>query len=396
MAKRRSIPKDLEAKILMRSARRCCLCFYLDDDVNEKLGQLAHLDRDGSNNSEDNLAFLCLHHHSVYDSHTNQHRLYTITEVKEARKRLYEDVSRRVAKDWVLVLDGKFDQHSKEKVEKIVEELRKVLDDPTLTIRKITPGSITVHLEGDSDAYKTFKELVETGGLTSIEGLRILNVENNHSAVQSPLVLDDVPHDPQHDHFTLVPLKLDIENALCCAEKEEDIHKFLAAHRGIVTECLGHPRKKPLSLVLSKFPLGSRHIPDLAVFAWDSNIFRIALIELEPVSDPVVTKAGRPSARLSSAMKQVADWKRWVEHGGSELVLELRRTLWEHAPEHLTEFFATHWIFSATRYEFAIFIGRSSTWSPVTTEHINSIRGLHDSAVRIYSYDRFLRYAKDS
>jgi len=200
----------------------------------------------------------------------------------------------------------------------------------------------------------------------------------------------------EDDSFTKVPGKPDIEAALASAQSEEDIHHFLASNRGLLAEALGYPRRKPLALVLSKFPLGSSHIPDFAVFFWDSSIFRVALIELEPVNDPVVTKAGVSSARLSSAVKQVADWKRWLEHGGSELVLSLRRTIWEYAPNHLAEFFAAHWVFSSTRYEFFILIGRSSVWNPITTDHVNSIRGLYDPSVKVYSYDRLLRYSNDT
>jgi hypothetical protein len=62
--------------------RRCCLCFGLDNDFTEKLGQIAHLDKDSANYSEDNLAWLCLPHHSTYDSKTSQHKNYTIEEAK--------------------------------------------------------------------------------------------------------------------------------------------------------------------------------------------------------------------------------------------------------------------------------------------------------------------------
>jgi hypothetical protein len=198
------------------------------------------------------------------------------------------------------------------------------------------------------------------------------------------------------DSFPRVPVRPDVESALASAQSEHDIHRFLASNRGLLAEALGYPRRKPLALVLSKFPLGSSYIPDFVVFFWDSNIFRVALIELEPVNDPVVTRAGVGSARLSSAVKQVADWKRWLEHGGSDLVLSLRRTVWEFAPDHLAEFFASHWVFSDTRYEFFIFIGRSSVWTPITTDHVNAIRGLYDPAVKVYSYDRLLRYSNDA
>ena len=57
--------------------------------MTEKHGQIAHLDDDRANSSEDNLAFLCLEHHSVYDTTTSQHKGYTIQEAKKARADLY-------------------------------------------------------------------------------------------------------------------------------------------------------------------------------------------------------------------------------------------------------------------------------------------------------------------
>jgi hypothetical protein len=87
---RKPIPSDVETAVLAKSARRCVLCFHLDSDLKEKIGQIAHLDGTPSNAAEDNLAFMCLPHHSLFDSTTSQHKNYTIPEVKAARSRLYD------------------------------------------------------------------------------------------------------------------------------------------------------------------------------------------------------------------------------------------------------------------------------------------------------------------
>jgi hypothetical protein len=70
------------------------LCFHLFNKQGVKKGQVAHLDQRRANNILDNLAFLCLEHHSEYDSTTSQHKNYTITEVKHARRLLYRWVKR--------------------------------------------------------------------------------------------------------------------------------------------------------------------------------------------------------------------------------------------------------------------------------------------------------------
>jgi len=61
--------------------------------LNEKRGQIAHLDKDPSNWAEDNLAFMCLDHHTLFDSKTSQHKNYTMQEVKTARRKLYETIA---------------------------------------------------------------------------------------------------------------------------------------------------------------------------------------------------------------------------------------------------------------------------------------------------------------
>ena len=90
---RRRTPPDVETAVLSKCARRCTLCFYLSADLTEKLGQIAHLDKDPSNSAEDNLAFMCLNHHSLFDSKTSQHKNYTIQEIKTARNKLFEAVA---------------------------------------------------------------------------------------------------------------------------------------------------------------------------------------------------------------------------------------------------------------------------------------------------------------
>ena len=98
---RRSIPTDVQERILLQSRRRCCICFGLNRDALLKQGQIAHLDRDASNNAEDNLTFLCLAHHDMYDSPTSQSKNFTSKEVKSYRDELIsflnEELSRQIS-----------------------------------------------------------------------------------------------------------------------------------------------------------------------------------------------------------------------------------------------------------------------------------------------------------
>lgn len=88
MAARATIPPEVIADVLVTSRRRCCVCFGLSNDAEEKKGQVAHIDRDASNSARDNLVFLCFDHHDQYDSRTSQSRALTVEEVRRYRAQL--------------------------------------------------------------------------------------------------------------------------------------------------------------------------------------------------------------------------------------------------------------------------------------------------------------------
>lgn len=90
---RTPVSKADEAKILLTSRRRCCICFGLNRDTAIKQGQIAHLDRNSSNSVLDNLAFMCFDHHDQYDSTTRQSKNFTPPEVKEFRSELHKAVA---------------------------------------------------------------------------------------------------------------------------------------------------------------------------------------------------------------------------------------------------------------------------------------------------------------
>jgi hypothetical protein len=89
MAARKKTAHKVETDVLLKSRRRCCICFGLKRDDNIKKGQIAHLDRDPGNNDPDNLGFLCVEHHPEYDGKFSQIKNFTIAEVKAFRDELY-------------------------------------------------------------------------------------------------------------------------------------------------------------------------------------------------------------------------------------------------------------------------------------------------------------------
>ena len=92
--KRVAIPPSVRTAVLVKSCRRCCVCYGLDGDLKTRPGQIAHLDRDRSNAAPDNLAWLCLQHHDQLDSRTSQSLGLTTGEVKEFRARLWKAIQR--------------------------------------------------------------------------------------------------------------------------------------------------------------------------------------------------------------------------------------------------------------------------------------------------------------
>jgi len=90
MVNRKKTPQKTEIIVLIKSKRRCCLCSGLNNDLQIKRGQIAHLDRDPSNTKIENLAFMCLHHHAEYDSTNSQSKGFLIGEVKTYIEDLYK------------------------------------------------------------------------------------------------------------------------------------------------------------------------------------------------------------------------------------------------------------------------------------------------------------------
>ena len=93
MTRRRRVADAVQAEVLVKSRRRCCVCYGLKRDADIKQGQIAHLDQDPGNNNESNLAFLCFDHHDQFDSKTRQSKNLTVKEISRYRSELYQHFS---------------------------------------------------------------------------------------------------------------------------------------------------------------------------------------------------------------------------------------------------------------------------------------------------------------
>lgn len=90
---RKAIPDDVQQRILTRSRRRCCLCFWLTGRDEVQKGQIAHLDQDNENADEENLAFLCFDHHDEYDGVPRLAKGLRESEVRHWRDLLYAEMN---------------------------------------------------------------------------------------------------------------------------------------------------------------------------------------------------------------------------------------------------------------------------------------------------------------
>lgn len=81
---------DTEAEVLWLSRRRCSICSGIDNNFERQKGQIAHLNKNRSDNRLENLVFLCFDHHDEFDSKTSQSKNFTRKEIIRYRDALYE------------------------------------------------------------------------------------------------------------------------------------------------------------------------------------------------------------------------------------------------------------------------------------------------------------------
>lgn len=90
--------------------------------------------------------------------------------------------------------------------------------------------------------------------------------------------------------------------------KEEIYHKFLSEHAGFFLKY-----QTEVNLFISKLRFGADFITDFVVGRdQHSDGLWYELIEIETPHEPPFNQKGNPSARLSVAIQQVQNWRRWI------------------------------------------------------------------------------------
>lgn len=189
---RKAAPNATRARVLISCRRKCCLCWHYDGNESQQDGQIAHLDHDCRNASEDNLVYLCFKHHSRYDCTPGQSPKIMPEEVRHARHELLRHLqdSSTTAVLIVFRIRGVASSFTREDASKFLTFLKNFCPRGSeIRLEAINPGSICLTVRtGPEDAIRLMAAL-DAGKL---ERADVLDAEVSHVCERS------VPGDGEH------------------------------------------------------------------------------------------------------------------------------------------------------------------------------------------------------
>jgi uncharacterized protein YneF (UPF0154 family) len=104
-----------------------------------------------------------------------------------------QEISRKCIK-WSITLNATLDDIDKEVAEKIIEDLKHLSGDVTLTLQKIESGSVILILEGSEDGYEKIKTLLKSGKLQETANFTIKNIQlQSEFKIPEPIFYIDRP-----------------------------------------------------------------------------------------------------------------------------------------------------------------------------------------------------------
>ena len=186
---RKAIAKDVEATVLIRSRRRCCLCAFWDKDYTQKEGQIAHIDRDPSNAAEDNLAYLCFPHHNQYDAKQLQGKNITPKELLHARDELYcqTNPDSQTLFSVLLKLNREFDSYTEEEQQTFLTYVQDTLGKHgNIEVTQKSRGCVSLTVKLTAGETSRLFSAVEDGAFEphGLIDARIVDVEMPPPAVE--------------------------------------------------------------------------------------------------------------------------------------------------------------------------------------------------------------------
>jgi Shedu protein SduA, C-terminal len=101
------------------------------------------------------------------------------------------------------------------------------------------------------------------------------------------------------------------DQALATAPDEAAMQRFLEANPRLLVQHLGGGHGR---WVIPKTRLGAEHETDFLIAEKDATGFVWHAVELERPQAKLFTQKGDPSAALTHALRQIADWRNWLSH----------------------------------------------------------------------------------
>ena len=164
--------KEAEEQVLIASKRVCSMCAWFKDDWKPKeCIQIAHIDRNHSNNDPSNLVVLCANHHAMYDSKSPQAKQVTPSELSVWKQKVEGKIE--YYGRWVIVLSATIEEVDITLAEAIVTHLQEISKDSHLTLRRIEAGSVRLVLEGSLEGFNKIQNLFKSGQLIGVLGIAI-------------------------------------------------------------------------------------------------------------------------------------------------------------------------------------------------------------------------------
>ncbi|GAH81964.1 unnamed protein product [marine sediment metagenome] len=160
-----------------------------------------------------------------------------------------------------------------------------------------------------------------------------------------------------------------LKKLLRATEKEHDLQEFLQNNPIHLIQHLGGGHGR---WVIPKQHLGAEHVTYFLIGERHSVGFEWQAVELENPNAPMFTKQGDPSKQLTHAIRQILDWRAWLQRNQNYASRSKIK-----CGLGLTDIVST--------IPGLILIGRRKEIAPITNERRRQI--VHDLNINIHSYD---------
>jgi hypothetical protein len=94
---------------------------------------------------------------------------------------------------------------------------------------------------------------------------------------------------------------------------EEAVQQFIENHCYLMLQARN---SNAHSALVSKPKLADEFVTDFAMFG-GCNDYWVTFVEIEKPSDPIFSKSGDYSHAFAHSLRQIADWKAWIQENGS-------------------------------------------------------------------------------